>query len=55
MTPSSDSKPDIHKRVSRRIENFLWNRKSADRVAAEILQMIAEHNRSSTTSDLGGE
>lgn len=36
---------DIHRRVSRRISNFLTNSKSADHVAAEVIQMIAEQQR----------
>jgi hypothetical protein len=32
---------DIHARVSRRIERFLSNSKGSDRVAAEVIQMVA--------------
>jgi hypothetical protein len=32
---------DLHKRVSRRLAAFLSNAKSADRLAAEIIQMCA--------------
>jgi hypothetical protein len=45
------SKADIHKRISRRLVSFLSNKKSADRVAAEIIQMIAVDR----ASDLTGE
>lgn len=39
---------DLHKRVSRRIHNFLTNSKSADQVAAEVLQMAGEYHAAST-------
>jgi hypothetical protein len=32
---------DLHKRVSRRLAAFLSNSKSADRLAAEVIQMCA--------------
>lgn len=39
---------DLHRRVSRRIEAFLTNSKSADRVAAEVIQMVAAARDSDT-------
>lgn len=30
---------DVRKRIARRVQNFLWNRKSAEQVADDILAM----------------